>query len=98
MNMEGIIACNCSFCSIKGLWLGMAPKNAFTLLTGEENLTAYKFNKHVIDHLFCNTCGVQAFSFGNDPAGNQVVAINVRALNEVDLDTLKVTPFDGKKL
>jgi hypothetical protein len=98
MSMEGIISCNCSYCSIKGLWLGMVSRDAFTLVSGEKNLTTYKFNKHVIDHTFCKDCGVQAFSFGNGPDGNSVVAINVRTLNEVDLVTLVVTPFDGKKL
>lgn len=96
MNMEGIISCNCSYCSIKGLLLGFAPRDNFTLLTGENNLTIYKFNKHVLDHPFCKDCGVQAFSFGDGPDGKPVVAINVRALNEVDLETLAPTPFDGK--
>ncbi len=96
MNMEGIISCNCSYCSIKGLWLGFAPSNNFTLLTGKENLTTYKFNKHVIDHTFCKDCGTQAFSFGVGPDGSSVVAINVRALNGVDLETLAITPFNGR--
>ena len=98
MKMEGIIACNCSYCSIKGLWLGLVPKDAFKLVSGEENLTTYKFNKHVIDHTFCKYCGTQAFSFGAGPDGKPVVAINVRTVNGVDLDTLQVTPFDGKNL
>lgn len=98
MTMEGIIACNCSFCSIKGLWLGFAPRDNFTLLSGGENLTTYKFNKHVIDHLFCKDCGVQAFSYGVGPDGSSVVAVNVRAVHGVDLETLQVTPYDGKNL
>lgn len=96
MNMEGIISCNCSYCSIKGLLLGFAQRDNFTLLTGENNLTIYKFNKHVLDHPFCKDCGTQAFSFGDGPDGKPVVAVNVRSLNEVNLDTLVVTPFDGK--
>ena len=98
MTMEGIISCNCSYCSIKGLWLGFVKRDAFTLLSGEGNLTTYKFNKHVIDHTFCKDCGTQAFSFGNGPDGSPVVAVNVRSLNGVDLDTLKVIPYDGKKI
>lgn len=96
MNLEGIISCNCSYCSIKGLLLGFAPRNAFTLVSGEENLTTYKFNKHVINHTFCKDCGVQAFSFGKGPEGSDVVAINVRALHGVDLSTVQVTAYDGK--
>ncbi len=98
MKLEGIISCNCSYCSIKGLWLGFAKRDDFKLLSGEENLTTYKFNKHVIDHTFCKDCGSQAFSFGIDPSGNSVVAINVRSLSGVDLATLQVTSFEGKNL
>ncbi len=96
MEMKGIISCNCSYCSIKGLLLGFVPRSDFKVLTGEENLTTYKFNKHVIDHTFCNYCGTQAFSFGTGPDGSAVVAINIRALHGVDLNTLEITPYDGK--
>jgi hypothetical protein len=41
---------------------------------------------------------VQAFSFGAQPDGSEVVAVNVRSLEGVDLGTLQVTPFDGKNL
>lgn len=98
MEMKGIISCNCSYCSIKGLLLGFAPRNDFKLLSGEENLTIYKFNKHVLDHPFCKDCGVQGFAFGDGPDGTSTAAINVRTLNGVDLDTLTITPFDGKSL
>lgn len=98
MSLEGIISCNCSYCSIKGLWLGFASRDVFTLVSGEDNLITYKFNKHVIDHTFCKDCGTQAFSFGNGPDGKPVVAINVRSLHGVDLSVLKVSPYDGKNL
>lgn len=96
MSMEGIISCNCSYCSIKGLWLGFAPRDSFKILSGEDNLSTYKFNKHVIDHTFCKDCGTQAFSFGAGQDGKAVAAINVRTLHGVNLETLAVTPFDGK--
>jgi hypothetical protein len=98
MDMEHVISCNCSYCSIKGLLLSFTQRDNFKLLSGEGYLTIYKFNKHVIDHTFCKDCGTQAFSYGSDPNGNAVVAVNVRALNEVDLDTLQVTKFDGKSI
>lgn len=96
MSMEGIISCNCSYCSVKAPLLGFVSRDKFKLLSGEENLITYTFNKHVIDHTFCKDCGVQAFSFGNGPDGSPVAAINVRTLHGVDLETLQVTPYDGK--
>lgn len=96
MELDKLIACNCSYCAIKGLVLGFAPRENLAILTGDDNLTTYKFNKHVINHTFCKDCGVQAFSFGKGPDGKESVAVNVRALHDIDLDTLTITPYDGR--
>jgi hypothetical protein len=52
----------------------------------------------VVHHLFCKICGVSAFGTGTGPGGQEMVAVNVRCLDNVDLDTLTVTTFDGKSL
>ncbi len=96
MEIDKAISCNCSHCQAKGLLLSFTTADKFTLLSGEDNLTSYKFNKEVIDHLFCKTCGVQAFSKGKDPEGNATVAINVRTLNGIETDDLEIMKVDGK--
>jgi hypothetical protein len=68
----------------------------FTLLAGEANLTDYQFNKHVIHHLSCKTCGVESFARGKGPDGSDVAAINVRCLDGIELSELTLTPFDGR--
>lgn len=60
---EAVMECNCSHCQIKGFLLSFTPQENFELISGEENLTEYKFNKNVISHLFCKTCGVQCFGY-----------------------------------
>lgn len=95
-DIKDVISCNCSHCEIKGLLLTFVPASKFTLVQGEKDLTSYKFNTMKIDHLFCTTCGVESFSRGKDKEGNDTVAINVRALEGVSLDTLTLVPFDGK--
>ncbi len=95
-NLAPVIQCNCSHCAIKSLLLTFVPESQFKLLSGEENLTEYRFNKNVIQHLFCKTCGVQPFGKGQDEKGNKTVAINVRCLEGVDVDKLTLTSFDGK--
>ena len=42
--------------------------------------------------------GVGAFSRGISPKGGEMVAINVRCLDDVDIGALKLTPFDGRSL
>ncbi len=90
-----ILCCNCSHCQIKGLLLNFVPATQFTLLAGEESLTEYLFNKNLIHHRFCNICGVEPFATG-EKDGVAMVGLNVRSLDNIDLDTLKLTPFDGK--
>jgi hypothetical protein len=41
---------------------------------------------------------VGAFSRGVTPKGNEMVAVNVRCLDDVDLSGLTPTPFDGRSL
>ena len=74
------------------------PWEALTLLRGEESLSTYTFNRHVIRHRFCPTCGIHPFGEGVDPNGNRIAAINVRCLEDVDLAALPVREFDGRSL
>ncbi len=90
------ITCNCSICSRAGWVLNFVPAESFKLVQGEENLTSYKFNKNIIDHLFCKTCGIHSFGRGVDKDGNATAAINVRCLENVDLKSLTPFEFDGK--
>lgn len=87
--------CNCSRCRRLGSVLAFAPREAFTLNSGEGNLTEYQFNKHLIHHLFCKTCGIQSFSFGTTPDGEEMVAVNVNTLDGVDARSLPSQAFDG---
>jgi hypothetical protein len=91
------IACNCSMCGRSGSLLQFVPADKFTLEKGEDNLTDYQFNKHVIHHVFCKTCGIKPFARGAGPKG-PTVAINMRSLDDVDVFAVaaKAKHFDGK--
>lgn len=90
--------CNCSYCRRTGDILAFGPKDALVITTGEEMLTEYLFNKHVIRHLFCKRCGVESFGHGPGPDGAEMAAINVRTLHDIDPWTLKPMRYDGAKL
>src|SRR5690606_2318314 len=93
-----VLDCNCSICQKRGaLWTYVEP-SAFRLLFGEDNLTDYQFNKRNIHHLFCSTCGIASFARGASADGAERVGIAVRCLGDVDLSSLKLTPFDGRSL
>jgi hypothetical protein len=92
----GAIQCNCSICAKRGWLLAFTPAGSFRLTTGEDMLTDYQFNKKIIHHLFCKACGTASFARGVAPDGSESVAINVRCLDDVDLATVTVMPYDGK--
>lgn len=90
------MSCNCSMCRRKGTLLVFVPAAQFTLEAGAEALTDYQFNKKAIHHLFCRTCGVTGFARGVTQEGKELVALNVRCLDEVDPDTLSIKHIDGR--
>jgi hypothetical protein len=90
------IACNCSMCGRAGTLLTFIPADHFRLLSGDDTLTDYQFNKKKIHHLFCSTCGIKAFAKGKGPGGAEMRAINARCLDGVDVGKLSIKHFDGK--
>ena len=99
MEIGEVISCNCSRCERLGLLLAFAPIDKFELLRGESDLKIYRFNKHMIQHQFCATCGVQSFAIGTHPkTGAKLAAINVRCLDGIDVDSLTKKKVDGRSL
>ena len=78
--------------------LTFVPAAQFALISGADDLTDYQFNKKIVHHLFCRTCGIGSFARGLGPDGSEMIAVNVRCLDDIDLDALTPMPFDGKSL
>lgn len=94
--IDGAVACNCSMCQRKGSLLWFVPRSSFSLLTPEDAASTYLFNKHLIRHRFCPNCGIHPYADGIDPQGNAMAAINLRCIEGIDLDAVKVTHYDGR--
>ena len=90
-----VLQCNCSICTKKGSLLGFTPQEKLKMLTPKERISTYTFNKHIIKHHFCPTCGIHPLAEARDRSGKPMAAINVRCLEGIDLDSLKIQPFDG---
>ncbi len=91
-----VVDCNCSYCPVKGLLLSAILETDITVLSGEDNLTEYRFNTEKIRHLFCKTCGVQCFAQAPGKDGTLMRMINDRTIDDIDLSALNRMPFDGK--
>jgi hypothetical protein len=94
--IDKVMACNCSMCGRVGSLLFFVPRSEFSLKSGEDNLTNYQFNKHVIHHVFCKTCGIKSFAYGKRPDGSDMVAINARCLEGFDPEKAQIQHYDGR--
>jgi len=68
----------------------------FKLVSGEEALHDYPFNKKVAHHVFCSTCGIHSFSHGMSPDGRDMRVINLRCLDDIDIESLCPRKIDGR--
>lgn len=95
--MQPATVCNCSICSSRGYMLWFLPGEKLTLKTPLENLSSYTVNTHKIRHYFCPSCGAAPFGMA-EHQGKPTVAVNLRCLEGVDLQSVEVKHFDGRKL
>ena len=87
-----ILDCNCSICAMTGFRHLIVPHGDFTLLSGGEALTSYRFGTGAADHLFCSVCGVK--SFYQPRSHPEAWSVNAHCLDEAI--ELVIEPFDGR--
>lgn len=84
--------CNCSICRMTGFLHLVVPASRFRLLSGDGDLTEYRFNTGTARHLFCRHCGVKSFYVPRShPDG---YSINVRCLDPETILETTIVPFD----
>lgn len=93
---QPLVSCNCSMCGRNGALMTFVPAEQFKLLSGEDVLTDYLFNKKQIHHLFCSECGIRSFARGVGRDGSAMFMLNVRCLEGVDPSSFQVTHYDGR--
>ena len=64
---------------------------------GQRRVDRLPLQLEVINHQFCSVCGIKSFASGTGKDGVETRAINVRCLDDVDVQSLP-TPrhVDGK--
>ncbi len=97
-DLAKLVRCNCSRCARLGWVITFVPAERFTLISGADALTDYRFNTGAIAHLFCRTCGIESFARGRTPDGAEMVAVNLRCLEGVDAEAAAATAtlVDGR--
>jgi hypothetical protein len=89
-----VLDCNCSICAATGFRHLIVPHGAFTLLSGKDALTSYRFGTGAADHLFCSVCGVKSFYQPRSHPG--AWSVNLNALDDPGALTVTVRAFDGR--
>jgi hypothetical protein len=94
IDLARVSECNCSMCTKKGYLHAIVPHDAFELLSGDSDITTYRFNTGVAQHHFCRHCGVHSFYVPrSDP---DKIDVNARCLDGVDVAALRIIRFDGR--
>lgn len=85
--------CNCSICCLTGYLHLIVPESSFRLISGEDELTSYRFNTGVANHLFCKICGIK--SFYRPRSHPESFSVNARCLDTGTVKHQTILPFDG---
>ncbi|HVY24675.1 MAG TPA: GFA family protein [Steroidobacteraceae bacterium] len=92
VDLDTTRTCNCSRCQRLGAVWGYTSLDKLKILSGEENLTTFTFNRHVGKHRFCKTCGIQCFATGS------IAVVNANCLDGIDPRALKPVHADGRSV
>ncbi|GLA18126.1 hypothetical protein AnigIFM62618_005281 [Aspergillus niger] len=91
-----VVNCNCSICSKNGYLLVYPSLKDFTLESGDETTRTHQFGRRQAKHEFCGTCGSSCFIRLVAEDAPPIIAVNVRLLENCDLDKLNYKKVDGK--
>ena len=89
-----MLDCNCSICSATGYLHLFIPHERFTLLSGEDNVTSYRFGSGEAEHLFCRTCGIK--SFYQPRSHPDCWSVHYACLDQPHGLTPRIVEFDGQ--
>ena len=86
--------CNCSICTKTGFVHVIVEREDLNIVTGQDELTPYRFNTGTARHLFCRHCGVKPFYVPRShPEG---YSVNLNCLEMDSEIQIRIDPFDGR--
>ena len=89
-----MLNCNCSICSASGYLHLFIPHKRFTLESGSDALTSYRFGSGEAEHLFCSKCGVK--SFYQPRSHPDSWSVHLACLDDSSKLNPQITDFDGR--
>jgi hypothetical protein len=89
-----LLDCNCSICAATAYLHLNIPYTDFTLLSGKDAMTRYRFGTGAAEHLFCKTCGIK--SFYQPRSHPDSWSVNYRCLDDGHGLIPLIKPYDGR--
>jgi hypothetical protein len=91
--LRDVVDCNCSYCSRAGYLHWNVEPAQLRITQGASAYRTYAFGTGTSKNHFCPTCGISPFRVPrSDP---HLLDVNVRCLDDLDLDALRIQKFDG---
>jgi hypothetical protein len=94
--IEEVRACDCSICQRRGALIHRVAEEQFRLLSSWDDLTTYKWNTRQATDYFCSHCGI--LPFRRPRTAPHLWAINVRCLEGIAIDALRILRVHGSRL
>ena len=96
MDLDHVRVCDCSLCRKRGALNHRVEQEDFHPLTSLDEMTLYQWHTKTAKDYFCPKCGM--LPFRRPRTAPHMWTINVRCIDDVDLDTLPVRHVKGSRL
>jgi hypothetical protein len=107
VEIDHVRVCDCSVCRRRGGLMFRVPAEAFRLLTPRDALHVYHWGSQTAEDHVCKACGILPFRKPSQPTADEIAAgsrpfsgwsINVRCIDDIDLDALPIVRIAGSRL
>lgn len=96
---DNTTTCNCTICTRNGYLMIYPQHTDITWHSGKDTLKSYKFFSNRIGHRFCPECGTSVCAYSDVPGFvDGVTALNIRTLENVEFEKLKLKKVDGRAI
>lgn len=95
-DLDHVRVCDCSICRKRGALNHRVEESQLRLLTPIGDLSLYQWHTRTAKDYFCPVCGI--LPFRRPRTAPHLWTINVRCLEDVDLDALPVRRLHGSRL
>ncbi len=96
MDLDHVRVCDCSLCRKRGALNHRVEPEDITIESKLSAMTLYQWHTRTAKDYFCPTCGI--LPFRRPRTAPDLWTVNVRCLDDVDLDAIRVHNMNGSQL